>query len=145
MPSVAVWEPFSELGFGSLRDEIDRFFGRGLSGTTHRWIPPMDVLDMDDAVVIKGELPGMTTADIDIECDADVLTIRGERRFEEEVDKDRQHRIERSYGSFERTFRFPHGVDPAGISAAFKDGVLEIRVPKTEDVKPRKVAITSGV
>lgn len=142
MAPLSLWDPFTDMA--TLREEVSRVIGRkmGVAASGH-WVPPMDVLDTAQAVVVKAELPGLRAEDIDIECDSDMLTLKGERKFEEHVDKERYHRVERAYGSFERSFRLPPGTVGTGITASFKDGVLEVRVPKTEDVKPRKVQISS--
>jgi HSP20 family protein len=142
MAPITLWDPLTDIA--TLRDEVGRVLGRTMGiGAKGHWIPPMDILDTADAVIVKAELPGMKASDITIECDADMLTLKGERKFEEHVDKERYHRVERAYGAFERTFRLPAGTDGTGITASFKDGVLELRVPKTEDVKPRKVEIST--
>ena len=97
-----------------------------------------------EAVVLKAELPGLSAEDIDIEIDDNVLTLRGERRFEEVVEEGRYYRLERAYGHFQRSVTLPPGVKADEISANFDDGVLTVRVPKADEVKPRKIAVGAG-
>ena len=141
MATLVRWDPFREVT--SLRDEVNRLFSRtlgdGQGGSA--WSPPVDVFDTKDAIVLKAELPGLTPEDIDIEIDDNVLTIRGERRLEETVEEGRYYRLERAYGSFARSLSLPQGVKADEVSAAFDGGVLEVRVPKADEVKPRKITV----
>ena len=142
MSSLVRWDPFRDLGM--VRDELARFMGPRVFGSTgeHLWVPPVDVVDDADVMVFKAELPEMTAEDVEIACEDDVLTIRGERSFVPATDES-QHRIERSYGRFERSFRLPRGTQPDAITARFHSGILEIRVPKTAAPSPTKVPIAS--
>jgi HSP20 family protein len=144
MASVVRWDPFRDVM--ALRDEVNRLFGRtlGEGAGAAVWTPAVDVFDTKDAIVIKAELPGMTPGEIDIEVDENVLTIRGERRFEEKLEDGRYYRLERSYGHFSRSLTLPQGVRGDRIEARFDHGVLEVRVPKTEEVRPRKIAVAVG-
>ncbi len=99
---------------------------------------------MADAIVLKAELPGLQTEDIDIEIDDNVLTLTGERRFQETVDEGRFYRLERSYGHFQRSVTLPQGVKTDEISADFDNGVLTVRVPKADEVTPRKITIAAS-
>jgi HSP20 family protein len=141
MATLVRWDPFREVT--SLRDEVNRLFSRtlgdGQGGSV--WSPPVDVFDTKDAIVLKAELPGLGPDDIDIEVDDNVLTIRGERKFEETVEEGRYYRLERAYGSFARSLTLPQGVKSEEISANFEGGVLEVRVPKADEVKPRKITV----
>lgn len=145
--TVTRWDPFRELT--SLRDEMNRIFSRSLGDGGQRpasagtWAPPVDVFDTNEAIVLKVELPGLTPDDVEVEVDDNVLTVRGERRFTEDVEEGRYHRIERTYGQFSRSVSLPAGVKPDGITAAFTDGVLEVRVPKADEVRPRKIDVTA--
>lgn len=141
MASVVRWDPFRDIT--SLRDEMDRLFSRSLgeSAGPRMWSPAVDVVEQPDAIVVKAELPGIAPDQIDIEVDDNVLTIRGERKFEEQVEEGRFYRLERSYGHFQRSLGLPQGVRSDDISASFDHGVLEVRVPKAEEVKPRKIAV----
>jgi HSP20 family protein len=112
------------------------------------WMPPVEVTETPKDISITAELPGMTDKDIDISFDDDILTISGEKMEEkkEEQDNKRYHLIERTYGSFRRSFTLPSNVDPAGIVAEFRNGVLNIKLPKseTEKVRGRKIPISAG-
>jgi HSP20 family protein len=143
MTTVVRWDPFRELT--SLRRELDRVFSRtaGDSPASGQvWSPAVDVFDTPDTIVVKAELPGLTADDINIELDDNVLTIKGERKFKEKVEEGRYYRVERLYGEFSRSFTLPQsGVRGEDISASFENGVLEVRVPKAEEVKPRKISV----
>jgi HSP20 family protein len=131
-------EPFSR--------EVDRlfdtFFG---SDREHgrRWVPPVDLVEAEDHFVLKADLPGLSESDVSIEVQDGTLTISGERSSEHEARERGWYRIERSFGSFRRSLTLPDGVDPDGISASFDRGVLEVRIPKPEERKPRRVEISA--
>ena len=145
MPAVARFDPFRDIT--TLRDEMNRLFNRtvgdGVSSGS-AWTPAVDIFDTDQAIVLRAELPGLTPEDIDIEIDDKVLTLKGERRFEETVQEGRYYRLERAYGHFQRNVTLPQGVKPDEISASFDNGVLSVRVPKAEEVRPRKIAVGAG-
>src|SRR3954452_6617589 len=132
-------EPFSR--------EIDRvfdaFFGQTDQG--RRWVPPMDLVEAEDHFVLKADLPGLGEGDVNIEVQDGTLTISGERTAEHEQREKGWYRIERAFGSFSRSLTLPDGVDPDGIAASFGDGVLEVRIPKPEERKPRRISISSSV
>lgn len=140
------WEPFRDLM--TLRDEMDRMFGRALNEgsevTAATWAPLLDAYETDDRFVVHMDLPGLTPDDIDVTLDRNLLTIKGERRFASEVREDSYHRIERRYGTFSRTISLPSHVDGEGIQASFRDGVLEVVVPKADEAKPRKIKVGEG-
>jgi HSP20 family protein len=144
MPAVVRFDPFRDIT--SLRDEMNRLFSRtvgdGVSSGS-AWTPAVDIFDTEEAIVLKAELPGLAAEDIDIEIDDNVLTLRGERRFQETVDEGRFYRLERAYGHFQRSVTLPQGVKADEISADFENGVLSVRVPKADEVKPRKIAIAA--
>jgi HSP20 family protein len=131
-------EPFSR--------EVDRlfdaFFGDREQG--RRWVPPVDLVEADDHYVLKADLPGLSEEDVSIEVQDGTLTISGERKAEHETHERGWYRIERSFGSFSRSLTLPEGVDPEAISAKFDSGVLEIRIPKPAERKPRRVEIAAG-
>jgi HSP20 family protein len=131
-------EPFSR--------EIDRvfdaFFGQTDQG--RRWVPPMDLVEAEDHFVLKADLPGLREGDVNIEVQDGTLTISGEREAEHQQRERGWYRIERSFGSFNRSLTLPDGVDPDGIAASFSDGVLEVRIPKPEERKPRRISISSS-
>src|SRR5262249_33960692 len=109
-----------------------------------RWIPPMDLAETDGEFVLRADLPGLSEDDVSIEVEDNVLTVSGERKTEHEERKEGYYRIERSSGSFRRSLTLPEGVDADAVKATFDRGVLEVRVPKPEERKPRKVAISVG-
>lgn len=145
--ALVQWEPARELS--SLQTEMNRLFGSffepasGASGP-RRWLPAMDLVEQDDAFVLHADLPGMADEDVHVEVDGDVLTISGERKAEHEAKKDGYVRVERSFGSFRRSLTLPDGVDPEQVAAKFERGVLEVRIPKPAERRPRKVAIAVG-
>jgi HSP20 family protein len=145
------WEPVRELG--TIQNEMNRLFNTffeapaGGNGGTHsprRWIPAMDLVETAEDFVLRADLPGLSEQDISIELEDNVLTVSGERKSEQQERKEGYYRIERSSGAFSRSLTLPEGVDPQAVSANFERGVLEVRIPKPEERKPRKVAISVG-
>jgi HSP20 family protein len=142
------WEPARELY--SVQSEINRLFNTLFesptpqSNGTRRWVPAMDLVEQDAEFVLRADLPGISEEDVKIELQDDVLTVSGERKAEHEERKEGHYRLERSFGSFSRSLTLPEGVDPEHIKASFDDGVLEVRIPRPEIRKPRKVQITVG-
>ena len=148
--AVIRWTPFRELS--TVQDRVNRLFEdamkapyRGDEGlTSTAWAPAVDIYETDKEIVLKAELPEMQEKDIDIKVEDNVLSITGERRMEKEVKEENYHRIERSYGSFNRSFTLPRTVDREGIKAAYKDGVLKVTLPKKEETKPKQIKIDVG-
>ena len=145
------WEPARELN--SLQSEMNRLFntffdtpttGSGNGGAVRRWVPSMDLVETEDHFVLKADLPGLDAGDVSIEVEDNVLTVSGERRTEHEEQKEGFYRMERSFGQFRRSLTLPDGVDAEKIAATFDKGVLEVRIPKPEERKPRRVAIHVG-
>jgi len=126
--------------------EIDRvfdaFFGQTDQG--RRWVPPVDLVEAEDHFVLKADLPGLSEGDVNIEVQDGALTISGERKAEHEQREKGWYRIERSFGRFSRSLTLPDGVDPERIEASFNHGVLDVRIPKPEQRKPRRIAISSS-
>ena len=124
--------------------EIDRvfdaFFGQTDQG--RRWVPPMDLVEAEDHFVLKADLPGLAESDVNLEVQDGTLTISGERKAEHEQREKGWYRIERSFGSFSRSLTLPDGIDPDRIEASFHDGVLDVRIPKPEERKPRRISIS---
>src|SRR5205823_14180317 len=118
--------------------------GNGGTGSLRRWIPPMDLVETDDDFVLRADLPGLSEEDVHIELEDNVLTVSGERKSEHEERKEGYYRVERASGQFARSLTLPEGVNPEAVKASFDRGVLEVRVPKPEERKPRKVAINFG-
>jgi HSP20 family protein len=141
------WDPIRELDSlqGDMNRLFDRFFeGRAPNGTGRRWIPAMDLVETGDHLVLRGDLPGMTEDDVDIEIKDNVLTVSGERKAESEERGEGYHRVERAFGSFSRSLSLPQGVDPANVEAKFENGVLEVQIPKPAEAKPTRVQIGKG-
>ncbi|HUP42089.1 MAG TPA: Hsp20/alpha crystallin family protein, partial [Thermoanaerobaculia bacterium] len=134
---VAQRDPFARL--------LDSFLGENpypsedVSNRT--WMPAVNIRETDGAFYVEAELPGMTKDDIEITLENNMLKLSGERRFEKDTKEESYHRVERSYGSFLRTFSLPSQVSAEGVKASFKEGVLTIEIPKAEEAKPRKIAI----
>jgi HSP20 family protein len=133
----------------SLQERMNRLFdesyrGRqagddwGLGGS---WAPAVDIYEQDGNIVLQAELPGLDPKDVDVRVENNVLTLRGQRSFDERVKKDNYHRVERSYGSFTRSFTLPNVVDTDKIQANYKDGVLRLTLPTKEEAKPKQIAI----
>jgi HSP20 family protein len=106
------------------------------------WVPPVDIREEQDKLVFVAEMPGLGRDAVDITLENQVLTLRGERKFERDEEKDSYHRIERAYGSFSRSFRLPANVDTASAKASFDNGILTIVLPKSEAARPKKLEIT---
>lgn len=147
------WEPAREIS--SLQQEMNRLFnsffepvasaGSAANGVTaRRWIPAMDLVETDDHFVLRADLPGMSQDDVDLSLEDNVLTVSGERKAEHEERREGYYRVERASGAFSRSLTLPEGVDGDAITATFDKGVLEVRIPKPEERKPRKVQIQVG-
>ena len=138
-------DPFRE--FAQLQDRINRVFSDGDGGllTSGTWAPPVDIYQNGDhEVVLKAELPDMTRDEIDITVDNGTLTIRGEKKFSNEVKEESYRRIERRYGTFSRSFSLPQTVDTAKVGAEYKNGVLTVRLPLREEAKPRQIKVDAA-
>lgn len=122
---------------------FDSFFNTDVQGEeTRSWVPPVDIQETGEAYLFHAELPGLTKDDINITLENNVLRLSGERKLEKDVKKDNYHRVERTYGTFSRTFTLPTQVEAEKVLAAFENGVLTLTVPKAEQAKPRKIAIS---
>jgi HSP20 family protein len=137
--AIIRWDPFREMT--TLQSQVNRLVDSMWSGRQESWVPAVDVFDTQDAVVLKAELPGMKADDIQIEVDDNVLTIKGERTFDEKIDDERYYRVERRYGAFQRSLALPQGVKADEIQAAYEDGVLQVTVPKAEAEKPKRIEV----
>ena len=147
--AIVRWEPLRELT--TLQNEMNRLFGSafdtptpGNAGALRRWMPAMDLVEAEEHFILRADLPGMSEEDVNIEVEERVLTISGERKAEHTENKDGYHRVERAFGSFSRSLTLPEGVDAEAVTANFDRGVLEIRIPKPEQRKPRKISIGVG-
>ena len=140
--AIVRWDPardLSSMEFDMLNGLFAIFFDGQLGRT---WTPAVDIYETDDhEVVLKAELPDMKREDISITFENQVLTIRGERKHDQSVRRDRYQRFERAYGPFGRSFTIPSTIDAARISAAYKDGVLTVRLPQREEAKPKQIEV----
>lgn len=128
-------EPFYRL--------FDSFFNSDVQGEeTRAWVPPVDIQETADAYLFHAELPGLTKEDIRITLENNVLRVSGERKLEKDAKKENYHRVERTYGTFTRTFALPTQVEADRVQAAFENGILTVTVPKAEQAKPRQIAIS---
>jgi len=137
--AIIRWDPFREMT--QVQSQLNRLVDQVWNGRQESWLPAVDVFDTQEAVVLKAELPGMDPDDIQIEVEDNVLTIKGERKFEEEVDEERYYRVERRFGSFQRSLALPQGVKADEIAAAYEDGILTLTVPKAPERKPQRIAV----
>ncbi|NVM57980.1 MAG: Hsp20/alpha crystallin family protein [Desulfobacterales bacterium] len=144
---LARWGPFSDLT--RLQGRINRLFDdsltwRGASEddtTLGAWSPAVDIYETAEAVVLKADLPGLKKEDLTVEVKENIITLRGERKFEKEIKRDNYHRVERAYGRFQRAFSLPSTVRADKVKARFKEGVLEITIPKVEEEKPKQITV----
>jgi HSP20 family protein len=148
--AIVRWEPFRDLL--SLQDRMNRLFDESYRSTQRggtddewalggSWAPAVDIYEQGTDIVLKAELPGVDPKDVDIRLENNVLSLRGQRKLESEVKRESYHRVERSYGTFSRSFTLPTVVDQASIKAEFKDGLLRLTLPKREEAKPKQIQI----
>jgi HSP20 family protein len=146
--AIVRWDPFRDLM--NLQDEVNSLFRRSfLRGAepvsaverAAVWAPAIDLYESDDKLTVEAELPGLDSDDIDITIEDDILHIKGERKFSDEVKEENYHRIERAYGYFERNIPLPHKVQGDKVAATVKDGLLRIEMPKAEEAKPKQIPI----
>ena len=144
--AIVRWEPFRDLlatprDFDRLfREAFSPVFGQG-ELSTRTWAPPVDIYENGDSLVLKAELPGLEPKDVEIRVEDNTLYLKGERKFEKEVKEQNYHRVERSYGTFTRTFSLPNTIDADKVAATYKDGVLTLTMPKKEEAKPKTIKI----
>lgn len=152
--SLIRWSPKRELAawpseLSNVQREINRLFDNFFHGDVQAddsffssvWTPAVDIAEQDDQYVVKVELPGVNKDDVKITLESNILTIRGEKKQEKEIKEDNYHRMERSYGSFQRSFTLPATVKSDKIDAGFKDGILTISLPKAEEAKPKQIEV----
>lgn len=147
--AIVRWEPFRDLL--SLQERMNRLFDESFRGTRTgeedwalggAWAPAVDIFEHDGNIVLKAEVPGVDPKDVDIRVENNVLTLHGERKYDNEVKRESYHRVERAYGSFSRSFTLPSVVDTDKIKAEYKDGVLRVTLPKKEEARPKQIAIS---
>jgi HSP20 family protein len=149
--AIVRWEPFRDLA--GLQERMNRLFEESVRtrGTASgqeedwalggSWAPPVDIFEQDGNIVLKAEIPGIEPKDVELRVENNVLTIKGERKLENEVKRESYHRVERAYGVFTRQFTLPTTVDAENIKAEYKDGMLKVSLPKREEAKPKQISI----
>ena len=147
MNTIMRWQPFRNLS--SLQEQVNRLFesnfpSRGSESTPTAWAPAVDVYETENELVIMADLPDVSEKDLDVRVENNMLTIHGERKFEQKVKEENYLRMERSYGSFSRSFSLPNSVNTEAIKAEYMDGVLNITLPKRAESKPKQVKIAVG-
>ena len=144
MPIVR-WQPFRDLL--ALQERMNRLFEdrltrvRGEESLTGTSLPPVDIYETQDALILEADIPGLELNDLDLRVEDNTLTVRGERKAKVEVEQESYHRVERTYGSFSRSFSLPHTVDPEKISATYENGVLRLTMGKREESKPKQIRV----
>jgi HSP20 family protein len=144
------WEPFRDLV--GLQDRMNRMFDESFRGLARpgteddwalggTWAPAVDIYEKDGNIVLKAELPGVDPKEVDIRVENNTLTLRGERKFDNEIKRENYHRVERAYGSFTRSFTLPSVIDQDKIQAEYKEGVLHVVLPTREEAKPKQITI----
>lgn len=146
--AIVKWDPFRDLV--SIQERMNRLFdetfgktfrGEGEELARGIWSPAVDIYETDEHIVMKAELPGIDKKDVSIEVKDNMLVLKGERRFEKEIKEENYHRMERAYGSFQRSFTLPNIVEKDKVSAKYKDGILEITLPKIKEAKPKQIKV----
>jgi HSP20 family protein len=146
--AIVRWlDPFRDLS--TIQERMNQIFEDALARNRGReeglrsgmWTPAVDIYENNDSVVVKAEIPGVEKDQISVEVKDGILSLRGERKFEKEVKEESYHRIERSYGNFQRSFSLPVSVDQEKVTAKFKNGVLEVKLPKKEQAKPKQIKV----
>ena len=146
--AIVKWDPLRDLV--SIQDRMNRLFEQTLSRSQAQadegmgasaWSPAVDIYETPETIIIKADLPGLSRDDIEIQLQENTLSLKGERRFAKDVQQENYLRIERAYGAFQRNFTLPATVQQDRIRAVFRDGVLELTLPKAEEAKPKKIAI----
>src|SRR5262249_55507297 len=147
MRTLSRWEPFR--GVSSLQDQFNRLFDEIAGRTTEQsvlsaWAPSVDIYETEHELVVKADLPDVDPKDLDIRVENNLLTLRGERKFEKKVSEENYLRVERAYGSFSRSFSLANSVNPEAIKADYRDGVLTLTIPKREEAKPKQIKVNVG-
>jgi HSP20 family protein len=140
------WEPFR--GASTLHEHLNRVFGEGFGRAEESnlttWAPAVDILETEHELVVKADLPDVDPNDLDIRVENNILTIRGERKFQKQVNENNYLRVERSYGSFARSFSLANTVNSEAIKADYQNGVLTLNIPKREEAKPKQIKVSVG-
>jgi HSP20 family protein len=144
MNSAIRWQPFRSGN--TLQEQVNRLFestygGRNSESALTTWSPAVDIYETENELVLKADLPAIDEKDLDIRIENNTLTVRGERKFEKQVNEDNYLRVERSYGSFSRSFSLPNTINTEAIRAEYKNGVLTVQMPKRAESKPKQVKV----
>lgn len=144
---ITRWDPFRELA--QLQDRVNRLFQETGAGhdeglTTTSFVPPVDIYETEHNIVLKVEVPGIEQKDLDIRIENNTITIRGERKFEKEVKEENFHRVERRYGSFQRSFSLPNTVNTENVTADYENGLLKVTLAKRAEAKPKQIKVNVG-
>src|SRR5246500_5433278 len=144
MRTMNRWEPFREAT--TLREQINRLFGDGVGRPAEEsnltpWAPAVDIFETENELVVKADLPDVNPQDLDIRVENNILTIRGERKFDNKVNEENYLRVERAYGSFSRSFSLANSVKSDAIKADYQNGVLTLSLPKREEAKPKQIKV----
>ena len=147
MRALSRWEPFR--GANTLQEQVNRLFSDVFERSSQEsnlstWAPAVDIAETEHELVVKADLPGVDPKDLDIRVENNVLTIRGERKFEKKVNEDNYLRVERAYGSFTRSFSLSNTVNSEAIKADYQNGVLSLSIPKREEAKPKQIKVNVG-
>ena len=147
MRTLNRWEPFR--GATALQEQINRVFGDVLERSSEEsnltaWAPAVDIFETEHELVVKADLPDVNSQDLDIRVENNILTIRGERKFEKKVNEDNYLRVERAYGTFSRSFTLANSVNADAIKAEYQNGVLTLTIPKREEAKPKQIKVNVG-
>ncbi len=146
--ALVKWDPFKDLL--SIQDRMNRLFDETLTRTSRGecediargvWSPAVDIYETEESIVLKAELPGIDKKEVSIEVKDNMLILKGERKFEKEIKEENYHRMERAYGSFQRIFTLPNIIKKENVKAKYRDGVLEIALPKIKEAKPKHVNV----
>jgi HSP20 family protein len=147
MNSITRWDPFRNLS--SLQEQVNRLFDSTFQGPSENsaltsWAPAVDIYETENELVLKADLPDINEKDLDVRVENNMLTIRGERKFEQKVKEENFLRVERAYGSFTRSFSLPNTVSTEAIKAEYKNGTLTVEMPKRAESKPKQVKVQVG-
>ena len=144
--AIVRWEPFRDQM--TAQREFDRLFKEAFTPlfgegelSTRTWAPPVDIYENENDIVLRAELPGVNPKDVEVKVEDNTLYLKGERKFEKETKEENYHRVERSYGSFARSFSLPNSINSEKVKAEFKDGLLTLTLPKREEAKPKTIKI----
>ena len=146
MNTITRWD--QSRGLPSLQDQVNRLFEdnftreRSAHADLATWAPPVDIYETENELVLKADLPGLQNEDIDVRVENNMLTIRGERKFEKDVNEDNYLRVERAFGPFTRSFSLPNTVSSESVRAEYRNGVLSLQMAKREESKPKQIKIS---